>query len=179
MVYHDGLYHLSWQCNPAGLGWGNMYWGHAVSRDLVHWEQWPRMLRIGGDVAKGTPIHPAMALGQAFSGSAAVDEPNTLGLQKGNQKTLIAAYTSNPQGECLAYSTDGGRTYHHLNGHQPVIVQPHPSDPNWKRSWGRDPKLIWHEPSRKWIIVTYRMGPNPREAKNGRMAFYSSADFKS
>ncbi len=177
MVYADGLYHLSWQSNPVGNYWGNMYWGHAASRDLVHWEEWPHALRIGGEVAKGEPIHPAMALGQAFSGGAVVDEPNTLGLQKGDQKTLIAAYTSNPQGECLAYSTDGGRSYHHLNDHQPFIVQPHPTDPNWKKSWGRDPKLIWHEPTQKWIIVTYRMGDDPKKAI-GRMAFYSSSDLK-
>ena len=178
MVYADGLYHLSWQCNPTGLGWRNMYWGHAVSRDLVHWEEWPRALRIGGEVAKDNPIHPVMALGQAFSGSAVVDEANMLGLQKGNQETLIAACTSNPQGECLAYSTDGGRTYNHLNDHQPVIVHPHPTDPNWKKSWGRDPKLIWHEATRKWIIVRYRMGDDPKVAKNVRMAFYSSSDLK-
>jgi len=183
MVYSDGLYHLSWQCNPVGWHWNNMYWGHAVSKDLVHWEEWPRIIRTGGSVVKGQPIHPAMALGLAFSGSACVDHNNTLGKPVGDTKTLIACFTDigagdksqdehggngRLVGESLAYSTDNGRSYAMLRDFNPIISH-----------HGRDPKLLWYEPGQHWCIVTYRDGRNI-EGKGyvGKMAFYSSKDLK-
>ena len=68
MVYYDGEYHFFWQSNPAGRGWANMYWGHVVSKDLVHWKELPHALRNGGGGEKNR--HPSMAKNNCFSGSA-------------------------------------------------------------------------------------------------------------
>lgn len=156
MVYLDGEYHLFFQHNPLGTGWGNMTWGHAVSKDLVHWEQLPHaILPYDG--------------GTIFSGTAAVDEHNTLGVQKGDTKTLVAmfSFAKEPFGQSLAYSTDRGRTFTLWNKGQPVI-------PNNGYDRGeRDPKLFWHAPTKKWVLVLW-----VKQAKPGRVLFFNSDDLR-
>ena len=71
MVYYDGEYHFFWQCNPAGNRWANMYWGHAVSPDMIHWTELPHALRNDGGNVENR--HPSMAVRNCFSGSANVD----------------------------------------------------------------------------------------------------------
>lgn len=182
MVYADGLYHLSWQCNPVGLGFGNMYWGHATSKDLVHWEELSPIIRISGgktrDGKVNANIHRSMAVGQAFSGSAVVDHHNTLGKQAGKAKTLIACFTDTGAGvgmekgicgESLAFSSDKGRTYTLLRDYNPILSHV-----------GRDPKLFWYEPGQCWCIVVYNGGHSapPPVGWIGKMEFYSSRDLR-
>ena len=105
MVYYDGEYHLFFQHNPYGWGWDNMHWGHAVSRDMVHWQQLPEAL------------YPwTQAVEHCFSGSGTVDEANTAGFQTGDEKVIVAAFTDTGCGEAIAYSNDRGRTFHLLRG---------------------------------------------------------------
>jgi fructan beta-fructosidase len=175
MVYSDGLYHLSWQCNPMIAAFANMFWGHAVSKDLVHWEEMPIALRTMG---KGMPNpHPSMVMGQAYSGGAAVDQKNTLGKQVGDTKTILYAVsdtggglggTNGTVGESLAYSTDNGKTHTVLRDR--LIVSHN----------GRDPKIFWHEPTQRWCVVVYNGGHAVPETKGwiGKMEFYSSPDLK-
>lgn len=138
LVYYEGEYHLYYQHNPYGREWGNMHWGHAVSKDLIHWEELP--------VALYPDEHGTM-----FSGSAIIDYNNTAGFNKGNHPAMVAVYTSdNPekQIQCIAYSLDKGRTWTKY-GKNPVID----SKEKWNSKDTRDPKVFWYEPGNKWVMV--------------------------
>ncbi len=134
MVYKDGEYHLYFQYNPYGSKWGNMHWGHAVSKDLVHWEH----------------LDPAIArdpVGHIFSGSSVVDKKNTAGFGK---DAIIAIYTNNSvnhnEMQCIAYSNDNGRTFTKYEGN-PVLT---PFD---GLKDFRDPKVFWYEKGKCWYMI--------------------------
>ncbi|MCD8042894.1 MAG: GH32 C-terminal domain-containing protein [Tannerellaceae bacterium] len=130
MVYLDGEYHLFYQWNPYGSKWGNMHWGHAVSKDLVHWEH------------QGMAIRPD-ELGTVFSGNSIIDVHNVAGF---GHNAMIAFYTSagENQTQSIAYSTDKGRTFHKYEKN-PVVSADIPDF--------RDPNVFYHEPTEKWIMV--------------------------
>ena len=158
LVYHDGEYHLFYQHNPYEILWGNMHWGHAVSKDLIHWEEI-------GDV-----LYPD-ELGTMFSGTATIDVNNTTGFQMGDKPPIIAAYTAHNSNEgdaiqtqCIAYSNDNGRTFTKYEGN-PVID----SKKVWNSRNTRDPKVFWHEPTSKWVMVLFE--------KDGH-SFYNSDNLR-
>lgn len=130
MVYLDGEYHLFYQYNPYGSKWGNMHWGHAVTKDLKKWEHLP------------VAIVPD-SLGTIFSGSAIIDKNNTAGFGK---DALIAIYTSagRTQTQSIAYSLDKGRTFTKYD-HNPVLADPSIAD-------FRDPKVMWHDGTQHWVM---------------------------
>jgi len=109
-----------------------MHWGHAVSRDLVHWQELP------------IALYPQRFGDWCYSGSAVVDVNNTGGFQTGLDDVVVVAYTSTGRGECIAYSNDHGRTFTEYAGN-PVI-----------RHKGHDPRLLWYGPGRHWVIAVYQ-----------------------
>jgi len=149
LVWLDSEYHLYYQHNPYGWDWGNMQWGHAVSRDLVRWTELPIALypRAYGDLA--------------FSGSAVVDRRNSSGFGPEGSSPIVGAYTSTGRGECIIYSLDKGRTWTEFAGN-PVV-----------KHAGRDPRLLWHEPTRRWVMAVY-----DEEGGKRSIAFHSSPDLK-
>lgn len=149
LVYYRGEYHLYYQHNPYGWKWGNMHWGHAVSTDLLHWQELP------------IALYPRQFGDWAYSGSAVVDHANTAGFQTGKEAPLVAAYTSTGRGECIVFSNDRGRTWTEFSGN-PVVSHK-----------GRDPRLFWHAPTKRWVMAVY-------DELDGKrwIAFYTSSDLK-
>lgn len=157
MVYLNGNYHLFFQHNPDKPVWGPMHWGHATSKDLIHWDE------------KKIALYPD-SLGTIFSGSAVIDKHNTAGFGKG---AMVAIFTHHNQQEedrktglhqnqSLAYSLDEGTTWTKYKGN-PVLPNP--------GIWDfRDPKVMWHELSHRWIMTL---------ATKDCITFYSSKDLKS
>ena len=153
MFYKDGTYHLYYQYNPLGSKWGNMYWGHATSRDLIHWQT----------------HEPALArdtLGHIFSGSAVIDRMGAAGFGK---DAILAYYTAHRslggkqwQAQCLAYSTDNGMTYTKYQGNP--ILTPFDGVADF-----RDPKVFWYAPRKAWYMIV---------SADKEMRFYQSEDLK-
>jgi len=144
MVYFAGEYHLFYQYYPDDKVWGPMHWGHAVSRDLLHWDNLP------------IAMYPDKN-GYIFSGSAVVDWNNTSGFGSANEPPLVAIFTyhdpergkletNDHETQGLAYSTDHGRTWTMFAGN-PVL-------PNTAKNRDfRDPNVFWHEDSSQWVMV--------------------------
>ncbi len=160
MVYYEDEYHLFYQYYPDSTVWGPMHWGHAVSKDMVHWEHLP----IG--------LYPD-ELGYIFSGSAVVDWNNTSGFQTGESPPMVAIFTHHePKGEkeegnnlfqyqSIAYSNDKGRTWAKYVGN-PVLPNPGIRD-------FRDPKVFWHNETKQWVMIL---------AVKDRVHLYGSSDLK-
>ncbi len=144
MFYYDGSYHLFYQYYPDSTVWGPMHWGHAESKDLIHWKHLP------------IAIYPD-SIGCIFSGGAVVDVNNTSKLGTAEQPPIIATFTHHDfkgekaksndfQKQSIAYSLDGGDEWLKYKGN-PVI-------PNTEKIKDfRDPKVVWHEASKQWILV--------------------------
>lgn len=149
MVYYKGEYHLFFQHNPYGWAWENMHWGHAVSKDMLHWTELPDALAPD-------------SLGTMFSGSAVVDKDGTAGFGKGAQ-VLIYTAAGDKFTQCLAYSTDG-RHYTKYAGN-PVLPE--------ITNGNRDPKIMWYEPTKRWIMSLY-----VEEGGKHKIVFFSSPNLK-
>jgi fructan beta-fructosidase len=151
LVWYDGEYHLFYQHNPYGWNWGNMHWGHAVSKDLIHWTELP------------IALYPPRFGDWAFSGSGLIDSENTAGfVANGEKPPLVVAFTSTGRGECIAFSTDRGRTFREPDGN-PVV-----------KHEGRDPKVFWHGPSSRWVMAVY----DESRPRRRLIEFHTSTDLK-
>ncbi len=152
LVYFAGEYHLFYQHNPLQNEWGHMSWGHAISKDLLHWEHLPIALHEEYNVMN-------------FSGSAVVDTGNSSGFGTGDRSPLVAIFTGHGQDrqtQDLAFSNDLGRTWTKYAGN-PVL------DVGEKDF--RDPKVFWYDPTKRWVMVVSL-------AVQKKVQFYESTDLK-
>ncbi len=151
-IFYNGQFHLFWQAFPFGVLWdtGFMYWGHATSKDLIHWTELPPALMLD-------------RLGSPWSGSSLIDHRNAAGFGK---DALVLVYTAfdratEKEVQCLAYSTDNGATFTRFEGN-PVL------DTNAEvgTSQTRDPHVFWYAPTQHWVMVLFE--------KDGTSIFNSS-----
>src|SRR5450756_545492 len=157
LVFFEGEYHLFYQYNPSGDTWGHMSWGHAVSRDLLYWQELPVAI----------PEHDGEMI---FTGSVVVDERNTSGFCKSGVPCLVAVYTSHrntgehtqTETQSIAYSVDRGRTWKFYD-HNPVL--------DLNKSDFRDPGVTWNRQTNDWLMVVSL--PNEHQ-----VLFYKSPDLK-
>ena len=168
LVFHAGEYHLFFQHNPYGWSNGAAHWGHAVSSDLVHWKE------------LGEALYPDEIdrFSGVYSGSGVVDWKNTSGLGRDGKPPLVLAYTQTGphRGQYMASSTDG-RTFTKYPGN-PLIKSS--ADP------GQDPKVCWHEPSKRWVMVLHSASEVPgggldsrgRPLRQYKINFYTSPNLR-
>ena len=154
LVYYAGEYHMFYQYNPFGDVWGHMHWGHAISKDLVHWQELPIAIPEDGNL-------------MIFSGSVVIDDKNTSGFGSNkNEIPMVAIYTGHiekvSQSQHLAYSLDKGRTWKNYSGN-PVL------DIGSKDF--RDPKVFWYAPENKWVMSVAL-------ALEKKIQFYQSKNLK-
>ncbi len=171
LIFHEGEYHLFYQLQPFSMKSLNSdkHWGHAVSRDLVHWQELPVALRPGRD-------------GGMWSGGSLIDKKNTAGFQQGPEPAMLLFYTAtgrsamNPKAaepgdfvQGIAYSNDRGRSWTKYSGN-PILQNITPLN--------RDPHVFWHEPSKKWIMVLYVGEPISNPGNHYKARILSSENLK-
>ena len=152
LLYHNGEYHLFFQYNPFGNEWGHMSWGHASSKDLIHWKNLPVAI-------------PEEKNFMIFSGSAVSDIYNTSGFAKNEEIPVVAIYTAHTdsnQSQHLAYTLDNGKSWQQY-AHNPVIDL-HKKD-------FRDPGVSWYAPGNFWLLAVSQPVEN-------MISFYSSSNLK-
>lgn len=156
LVYLNGNYHLFYQYYPDANVWGPMHWGHAVSKDLIHWDHLP------------IALYPDK-LGWIFSGSAVIDKNNTAGF---GQNAMVAIFTyhndeiwkagkKNTESQGIAYSLDEGKTWTKYKGN-PVLNNSGEQD-------FRDPKVFWNDIIKQWTMIL---------AVHDHLQIYSSSNLK-
>lgn len=153
LVYQGGKYHMIYQ-------WGRKirHGGYATSTDLLHWKD------EGVALIPQKSFLPAEAVrnvsgDEVFSGSAVVVSGETARNITGSEKeAMVAIYTGTAAGTCLAWSNNGGESWYDYKDN-PVA---HPA----KEAYPRDPCVIWHEPSSRWVLLLYENGTT----------FYASPD---
>jgi len=156
-IFYKGEYHMFYQFNPYGTRWGSIHWGHAKSKDLVHWEHLP------------IALYPSKELGEnhCFSGCCVINDgkPSILYTSIGSLLSIFKGAS-----QWLATSDDDMLTWEKYPVN-PVIDDLLHEDMD-ARNW-RDP-YVWRE-NDMWFAV---LGGQANGEKNGSVFLYKSHNLK-
>ncbi len=146
-----GKYHVFYEYNPSANVWGNIHWGHAVSNDLIHWQELPASLVPD----KEKPI---------LSGSVVVDMENSSGLGTKGNPPFIAYFTQSGMNNvpiiAMTISMDEGKSWKKYTGDHGELNK-------MSKDYCSDPKVFWHKPTQQWIMCL---------ASDNRIKFFTSPD---
>lgn len=157
LVFYKGMYHLFYQYNPNNLKEEALSWGHTVSTDMVHWKHLPVAINSDLQQIEGNNCN-------IFSGSVIIDNENLLGKQQGDEKTFVAFYTDTDCKQKIAYSTDGGETWQKQENSLNINFD--------KNDEASAPKVFWHAPSKRWVMLLYRKTSDKKTSKG--ISIYTS-----
>jgi fructan beta-fructosidase len=157
LVSEGSDYHLFYQFLSDSSDFGKLEWGHARSKDLIDWQH---------EMKITLPDN----LSEVLLSTTVVDVRNTSGLGKDGKAPWVALALLHKNEDhfagvidfnnlALVFSLDNGQTWSKHNSKSNFTI----SD----LQECKFPRLIWHDESRKWIMVGSR---------NDRVSFYSSTD---
>ena len=157
LVYYKNQWHLFYQYIPLTTAHSDAekHWGHAVSDDLVHWQDLP------------VALAPDEEFGSIWSGSAIPDPENKSGLfPSASEDNLLAFFThradNGVQVQSVAYSSDGGVTFTKYENN-PILTG---ADDPLQNGAFRDPNVFWCEALDTYLMVV----------SGGPLRIYSSND---
>lgn len=151
LCFYQGQYHAFFQYNPYHTKWDTMHWGHAVSKDLVHWEQIE------------TALYPDQEYeneGGCFSGSA---------MEKEGKLYLFYTSVSKHLGQTQSIATSRDGVKFEKPEENPIISHlPYVEEGGFSKDF-RDPKVI------RAFDKYYMVCGSEREGE-GQILLYSSRD---
>ena len=167
MFYLDGRWHLYYANTRFAnrMAGPDNAWAHAVSDDLLHWEELPLLLA------------PERGRHSFWTGGAAVDLANATGLASAQRPAVVFAANNgsdapNAFTQCTFVSVDGGLT---CSSDPPMMYHPLPPQADRRGGGTRDPMILWWEPERKWVMVVYNRPPGGEHSFH----FFASRDLRS
>ena len=168
MFYLNGKWHYYYMNTRFGnlMAGVNNNWSHAVSTDLLHWQEEPMLHTI----IRGKQCY--------WTGSAAVDVENATGLGKPGHPAVVfacnqASEVPNPFTQCFFVSTDEGMT---AKIDPEMMFKALPKEEERRGDGSRDDMIRWYAPEKKWILLIYNKAQTPGAKRS--FFFFESKDLK-
>mgnify|MGYP003279848846 FL=1 len=165
-IWYKGRYHLFYQCFPYSAHWGRMHWGHAVSKDLVNWEE------------KGIALFPSKTDDRSgcFSGSAIEYKDKMYIYYTGvnyteeDPENINCCINDTFTAAQLMITSEDGMKFDNITDKK-TVIPPIEDKKIGDKNHTRDPK-VWRGKDAWYMVLGSTVD------KNGRLLFYKSSDLK-